>query len=901
MGWTRYFRRARRDADFAREISSYIDIETDENIARGMTADAARAAAIRKFGNPARVREDEYVMNTIGPIDTLWQDLRYALRLLGRDKGFAVAAILSLTLGIGANTAIFQLLEAVRLRPLPVEAPENLALIRFPDRTSRTGTFNGRLPILTYPQWTEINQRQQAFSALWAWSARRFNTSPRGEVRFVEGLFVSGNYFSALGVKPLVGRVLSSSDDYRGCGPIGAVISYPFWQRAFGGDATVLTRTVSLDGYSFPVLGVTPPSFFGMEVGRMYDVAVPLCTDEVFSSGASRIDQRDTWWLAAVGRLNPGWTVSRATAHLGDISPALFRATAPSSYGTRDAERYLALKLTAFPAANGVSNLRTNFQEPLVVLLITAGLVLVIACANLANLLLARASARGREIAVRLAIGASRSRIVRQLLVESSVLALAGAILGSVLANGLSRVLVGVLAADNPAVFVDLSWSWRMLAFTSGSAFFACLLFGVAPALRATAMSPAVALRGVGRGVTASRERFGLRRGLVVVQVALSLVLLLGALLFSRTLYNLLSTDPGFAHDRLVTASVTHLSRVADDAQGRAQELRRDLLARVAAVAEVEAVAQADVIPLGDSGFWNESIRVEGAPAPTSKISNFNRVSSGFFRVLSVPIVAGRDFNDGDTLSAPEVAIVSEAFLRQFVPDGTGLGRVIRLEVAPGQPEPAYHIVGVVKDTKLMNLRDNVEPMVYLASTQEKDPGNGTQFLVRARGSIAGLLPAVTRAVTAFSPAVNLEFRVLTSSIQNSLLRERLLASLSVAFGVLAALLAAIGLYGVMSYTVARRANEIGIRIAMGAARRDVVRMVLGEASWLVATGVVAGTALALGAARFARTLLFGLEPTDATTVALAIGTLTLVGLVAGSVPARRAARVDPAIALRDE
>jgi putative ABC transport system permease protein len=887
MGWTRYFRRARRDADFAREISSYIDIETDENIGRGMTAEAARAAAIRKFGNTARVREDEYVMNTFSPIDTLWQDLRYALRLLARDKSFALAAVLSLTLGIGANTAIFQLLEAVRLRTLPVEEPENLALIRFPDRTSRMGSFNGRLPILTYPQWTDINERQQSFDALWAWSARRFNTSPRGEVHFAEGLFVSGNYFPALGVKPIVGRVLGPGDDYRGCGPGSAVISYAFWQREFGGDAAVLSRTISLDGSSFPIVGVTPPSFFGMEVGRMYDVAVPLCADQVFSGGTSRLDQRDAWWLAAVGRLKPGWTVDRATAHLGQISPAVFRATLPPLFGPKDAERFLALKLIAFPAANGVSTLRTNFQEPLVVLLVTAGLVLMIACANLANLLLARASARGREIAVRLAIGASRRRIVRQLLVESAVLALAGAIFGGLLAGVSSRVLVGVLAGDNPAVFVDLSWSWRMLAFTSAVAFLACLLFGVAPALRATALSPGLALRAVGRGLTAGRERFGLRRGLVVLQVALSLVLLLGALLFSRTLYNLLATDPGFEHEGIVTAFVTHLSRVARDAQ----ELRRDLRTRLAAVPDVAAVAQADVIPLGDSGFWNESVRVEGAPAPTSKISNFNNVSSGFFRVLSVPLVGGRDFNDGDTLRSPRVAIVSEAFVKQFVPDGNALGRVIRQEVGVGEPEPAYEIVGIVKDTKLVHLRDNVEPMVYLASTQEKDPGNGTQLIVRARGSIAALIPAVTRAVNDFSPAVNLEFRVLQRAIQNSLLRERLLA----------ALLAAIGLYGVMSYTVARRANEIGIRMAMGAERRDVVRMVLGETSWLVAAGVVAGTGLALGAARFARTLLFGLEPTDPTTVAMAIAALAFVGLVAGLVPARRAARVDPAIALRDE
>lgn len=329
--------------------------------------------------------------------------------------------------------------------------------------------------------------------------------------------------------------------------------------------------------------------------------------------------------------------------------------------------------------------------------------------------------------------------------------------------------------------------------------------------------------------------------------------------------------------------------------------LRRDLRSRLAALPDVASIAQADVIPLGGGGFWNESVRVEGAPPPQANVSNFNRVSSGFFDTVTIPLVAGRDFNDGDTPNAPSVAIVSEAFVRQFVPDGSALGRVIRVATAPGQPEPAHQIVGIVKDTKLQHLRDEIQPMVYVASTQEEDPGNLTQFIVRPRGSIAALMPSITRAVADFSPDVNLEFRLVQRAIQDSLVRERLMASLSAAFGVLAALLAAIGLYGVMSYTVARRANEIGIRMAMGAERRDVIRMVLGETGWLIGAGLVAGTALALGGARFARTLLFGLEPTDPTTVASAIAMLASVGLLAGLVPARRASRVDPAVALRDE
>jgi predicted permease len=404
----------------------------------------------------------------------------------------------------------------------------------------------------------------------------------------------------------------------------------------------------------------------------------------------------------------------------------------------------------------------------------------------------------------------------------------------------------------------------------------------------------------MGRGLTASRERFGLRRVLVVTQVALSLVLLLGALLFTRTLYNLLTTHTGFRHDGVVVAAVSHLSRAPGGNRDQ-QAMRRDLRARLAALPDVAAVAQADVIPLGASGFWNEAIRVQGAPAPASKIANFNRVSPGFFSALGIALVAGRDFGDRDTRETPAVAVVSEAFVKQFVPDGRALGRIIRLEVAPGEEEPAFEIVGIVNDTKLTSLRDDIEPMAYVASTQEKDAGNTTQFVLRSRTTVAALMPAITRAVHDFSPAVNLEMRVLDSAIQSSLLRERLMAALSAGFGALAAVLAAVGLYGVMSYVVARRSNEIGIRMAMGAARTQVLRMVLGETAWLMAAGVVAGTALVIGGARFARSLLFQLTPTDPTTVASAVALLATIGLLAGFIPARRASRVDPAMALRDE
>jgi predicted permease len=902
MSWLRFFRRSTRDADVTRELESYLTIETDDNIARGMNADEARAAAVRKLGNLTRVREQVYDMHTIGPLDALSRDLAHAVRVLRRDKAFATAAILSLTLGIGANTAMFQLLEAVRLRPLPIADARELAEVRIAGRPSRTGEFNGRRPQFTYAMWTTLVERQQAFTRLFAWSGRRFNSAPAGQMRFVEGLYVSGHYFDELRVAPLIGRLIGPADDTRGCGPSGAVISSAYWQRELGGDRSVLSRSVSLDGVSFPIIGVTPPWFFGMEVGRMFDVAIPICADDVFLRvGHSRFERRDAWWLAVAGRLAPGWSLTRASQHLEAISPELFESTLPATYAADDVEAYRGFRLNAFDASTGVSTLRTNFEEPLTILLAITGLVLLIACANLANLLLARATARGREIAVRLAIGASRSRIVRQLLVESAVIAAAGAVLGSLVAGVMSRALLRVLAGDNPAVFVDLTWNVRMLAFTSTVAFVACLLFGVAPAMRATAVPPVAALRTGGRGMTASRERFGLRRALVVAQVALSLVLMLGALLFSRTLYNLLSTESGFAHREIVVTNISQLGRHAETSGAGAQLVRRELRQRLASLPEIAAVAQADVIPLGRSGFWNETVTVDDTPDRRPQLANFNRVSDGYFSVMGVPILAGRDFGDSDTLHAPPVAIVSQAFVQTFLGGQTALGRRVRLRVGPGQPESAYEIVGVVGDTLVTGLRDGIEPMVYVASTQEQDPGGETQFVIRPRQPPARLIPAVNAAVSAFGPALNTNLDVLNVAIRDALVRERLMAALSTAFGVLAGLLAAIGLYGVMSYTVSSRTNEIGIRVAMGAARRDVLQMVLRETAVLVALGLGAGGVLAIAAAGSARSLLFGLDPTDPTTVALACGVLALIGLLAGLVPARRAASLDPSAALRTD
>ena len=482
-------------------------------------------------------------------------------------------AVLSLALGVGANTALFQLLDALRIRTLPVAHPEQLVEIRIQKPKGREGGFTGRRPALTNPLWERIRDRQEAFSSVFAWDSPAFELSAGGESRTAEGLWVSGDFFQALEVRPLFGRVLASADDRRGCAAPPAVISYGFWQREYGGDPSALGRSLILDGHSYDIVGVTPPDFYGVEVGRAYDVAVPLCAEPFTRGARSVLDRTDSWSLAAIGRLKPGWSMERATAHLDALSPPIFKETLPI-YRPEDAQTYLNFRLGAFPAATGVSELRETYESPLWLLLATAGLVLLIACANLANLMLARATAREREIAVRLALGASRLRVARQLLAESALIAIAGAGAGALLAQWLSRVLVASLATERERVFVEVSGDWRVFVFTALLAASTCLIFGLLPAIRATATSPGAAMKAGSRGSTDTREHFGLRRALVVAQVALSLVLVVGALLFVRSFQNLVTLDAGFAQENLVAATLD-FRRSGDSGRSPAIPVRR--------------------------------------------------------------------------------------------------------------------------------------------------------------------------------------------------------------------------------------------------------------------------------------------------------------------------------------
>ena len=900
MSIRRFFRRARWDDERARELDAHLSIEIDDNIARGMTPRDARDAARRKLGNITLVREDIYQMNTISLLDSAWRDLKYGARLLRLSPGFATVAILSLALGVGANTAIFQLLDAVRLRTLPVKDPQQLVEVRIADTPNgRTGAFMGRRPMMTNPLWEQLRDRQQAFSGVFAWGVNAFNLTTGGEARYAQGLWVSGDFFSTLGVTPLLGRTLTPDDDRRGCAAPPAVIGYGFWQREFGGSPSAIGRSLRLDGHAFDIVGVTPPSFFGVEVGRAFDVVVPLCAEPLSRGARTALDAPDTWFLSVFGRLKGDWSADKATAQLASISPPIFANTLPTRYSADDAKGYLNFKLGAFAAGNGVSSLRRNYESPLWLLLATTGVVLLIACANLANLMLARATVREREVAVRLAIGASRGRIVRQMLAESLLLAAIGAACGAAIAVWLSQFLVGFLTTDSNRIFVTLALDWRIFGFAAALALATCLLFGLLPAIRATRTPPGAAMKSGSRGSTDTRERFGLRRALVIAQVALSLVLVVGALLFVRSLRNLTMLDPGFAQDGVVIASLDlRRTGIASEQLPPAFE---QITARLAGLPGVQAAAQAFIVPVSGSG-WNNNILVDGKKQ--KEHPNFNAVSADYFRTLETPVLLGRAFDDRvDHARAKKVAIVNESFVKKFFADRNPIGQGFQIEEPPGAPRPLYEIVGVVKDTKYTDLREPFGPIGYFPPAQgdPKDMSPFMQVVLRSNAPLTTVTSEVTAAVAQINPSIVLQFDTMRKQVTDSLLRERLMATLSGIFGGLAALIATIGLYGVMSYMVARRRNEIGIRMALGADRGEVVRMVMREACLLLGAGVVVGLVAAVAAARTASTLLFGLSPGDPSTLLMAAAGLGVVAMLASYLPALRAARLEPTEALREE
>jgi predicted permease len=846
---------------------------------------------------------------------TLWRDLRFAFRMLRKSPGFTVVAVLTLALGIGANAAIFQLIDAMLVRTLPVRDPASLASVHLNSNPwGTTGGHYGPHGEFTFPLWQQIEERQQGFSSIAAWGGTQLNLAHGGEVDNAQAIWVSGEFFELLGIRPFLGRLISPSDDpesaQAGC-PGDVDLSYSFWQRRYGGDRSVIGKTITLEGHAFPIVGVTPPSFYGVSVGvgSRFDVVVPVCAEPIIYGQYSAItgsSARESWWLAILGRLKPGWTLARATAQLESLAPAALHATIPPQYSSDIVKHYLAYKLEAVSAANGFSDLRWA-SAAFYLLWGLSGFVLLIACATLANLLLALASAREREIAVRLALGAWRGRLIRQLLSESALLAIPGAVFGVLLASLLSHATIAFLSTPGNGFFLDMPTDWRVLGFTGALAVLTTLLFGLMPALRAGGAAPGSSLKAGGLRMTAGRRRLNLQRILVATQVGLSVVLIALGLLCARSLRNLMTRNLGFQENGVLIANLNTTPLNLSVAQ--AEVFERNLLVRIRALPGVAAAGISIHSPVDGRAFNKRVLNDKGQDSNDGSDGDY--ITPGYFHTLEIPILAGRDFNDKDTATSPKVAIVNQAFVKKFLKGAKDpIGEEFRICESPGQPEPYYTVVGLVRDSVDNWMPAPMAPVMYFARAQES--ANQAEpawvfavpvLLIRSPDATTGLVNSVKNAIVGLNPEINIQFEVLRTQIHDSppVRWSEIWATVCGVFGALALLIAAIGLYGVISYSITQRTNEIGIRMALGAQRSGVVRLIMSEAAILVGMGLVVGLGLTFAGGVALEYNFYGVTQRDPLSLALTLVILAAVGFAASFLSARRATRLNPMVALRYE
>ena len=805
--------------------------------------------------------------------------------------------VLTMALGIGANTAIFSLIDAVMLKALPVSHAEQLLQVNMANRD----IWGMEGPYVSNPVWEQLRDRQDIFSGLFGYATARFDLSARGEARYVQGNYVSGQFFDTLGLRPTVGRVITAADDHRGC-PGTAVLSYGFWQSEYGGRAGVVGKTISLDNHPFEILGVIGHGFTGVDVGRESDIYVPLCAEKIIGADNSLLDDRQGGWLRVIGRPKLGLSMNQVEARLKTLAGPIMEATIPPNVRPSQQEIYLKRTFDVEMAANGLSNIRSKYRQALMVLMVIVGAVLLIACSNVANLLLARGATRQREIAIRMALGSGRGRLIRQLLGESLLLSLTGAALGIVFARWGARLLVGLLISNvyrENQVFLDLAIDSRVFAFTVGMGVLTGLLFGLAPAWRATRVNPQSAMKSNARGVTQG-GKFGLGKALAVAQVALSLVLVAGAGLLLATFIRLETLDPGFERAHVLLMDLDLGERTTPPA--RRYVVFSEVLERLRALSGVLSASDSDTTPLGGAVDVNY-LQIDGysSAGKERQLVFFNEVSDRYFETLGTYLLAGRDFNAHDTPNSPKVAIVNESFAQKYFHGQNPIGRRYRADQGNKRGEPV-EIVGLVRDSKYFDLREDFHPTVYVAASQNAKPGKLLTFELRATaGDATAMVQEAKRAVDAVVPDASLQFRTLSAQFDESLARERLLATLSGFFSGLALLLAMIGLYGVTSYNVTRRRNEIGIRMALGAQQSRILRTVLGEVAIQIGIGLAIGLAATIGTTRFIARFLYGVKANDPWTLSLAAAMLALVAAVAGFLPAHRASRLDPMDALREE
>lgn len=884
--WRNLVHRRRVDREVEDEVQSALEMLVEEHRQGGMSPDEARRAATIQLGRTESLKEWVRDVKAGAFVDGWIQDVRYALRLLRRGPIFALFAIASLALGIGATGAIFSLFEAVALRKLDVPEPDRLAVASWGKPGAR---FNYSLP---YPQFEAIRQRSTTLDAVcWLSPLGRVAVTMKGEPEAAEGVYVSGDYYQTLRLAPALGRLIDRADDRRW--QTVAVLNHAYWQRRFGGRTDVIGTTIALNQVPFTVVGVEPPGFSGTEVGRPYDVSIPLQASPALNEGRPPWRDAFTTWLYVLARLKPGVTLAAAEQETRTIfaQVTLDAAKGASPFDQRLArENHLRLE----SGARGVvSGLRNGYERWLRLLLMLLGAVLLLASLNVATLLLSRSDARQREIATRLAVGAGRWRIVRQFLTESLVLAACAGAVGVAIAVWGSRTLLRIALPAAERVPLNLGPDWRLILFMLGVTAATCLLFGLVPALRATSPKRFVGIRQVGGG----RQRRLVDRTLVAAQVAISLILLVAASLFLRTLSNLWAQDPGYNRGNVLMFSVD--PRLAGKKADDVPRIFRRVLDELRVVPGALSVTMSAVRPVSDDSYFVMSFRNIGDKTLTQDQrvrAAFNHVAPRYFGTLGIPLIAGREFDERDTPESPKVVIISERMARHF--QGNPIGQ--RLDRGPD----AREVVGVVRDVRYASVKDAEREVVYFPAFQfpPKDFHTSQTFEIRYAGSAADILPSIREAVSRAEPALTMvRVKTLERQTEESFARERLLAWLTSYFGAFAVLLACIGLYGLMSYGVTQRTAEMGLRMALGAQPSAVRWLVVRESAWTVIGGAALGLASVFGVVRLVRSQLFGVQPYDPAALAGATALLLGLALAAAYLPARRASRIDPGSALRRE
>ncbi len=833
---------------------------------------------------------------------TLWQDLRYGARMLLKNPGFTLIAVMTLALGIGANTAIFSLTDQILLRLLPVEKPEELVVLRSPGpKQGSVSTDSDSATSFSYPAYKDLRDRNNAFSGLLARYPVSLSVAGVGQTERAEGELVSGNYFEVLGVQPALGRVFNQEDDRTpGAHPV-VVLSHGYWTRRFGADAAILNKTLTVNGALMTVVGVTRAGFQGVQFGQTPDVFIPMMMKVQITPNWNGLDDRKDYWLAIMGRLKLGLSPAQAEALLHPTYRPILEEELPlmTGWNADRRQRFLDKRILLDDGGKGRQILQRDTKKPLLILAGMVGLVLLIACANVANLMLARGAARQREIAVRMALGAGRWRLMRQFLVESLLLSVMGGMAGLMVA---AWAITGLAAAIPPslgALSLSTELNPRLLGFNLALSALTGLLFGVAPAARATRLNVEATLREQGSSVSVGQSHVRFRKLLVVSQIVLTTVLLVGAGLFARSLHNLQWLDLGLRADHLITFSVA--PELNGYSPQRTVAFFDELRGALAALPGARSVSAAEIAILTDSNS-SSNVTVEGYQAQEGEEMNVfrNQVGPDYFATMSVPLLSGREFAKSDSAGSPKVAIINETMARRFFAGQNPVGS--RFAFGSGNAvRPDIEIVGVVKDSKHATLREQARPFVYLPYAQATDPGRMT-FYLRTEQDVAAIAPALRREVQRRDSNLPIyDLKTLRQQADESLFADRFLTFLSICFGSLAALLAAIGLYGVMSYTVTRRIREIGIRVALGATQGSVVWLILREVALLTAAGLAVGAPLAFALGRVTESLLFGVKATDPLVFAAAGLLLCAVAMMGGYLPARRAARVDPVVALRCE